>query len=215
MVSKTDVTADVKKRMDDLKKKRSAELETAQKKLEEAQEMLQDAKDAADKATRVTDLGAFQKAKAEEAKAAAAVEMYTRRQKQLYSAEIITQKDSDAVIDRLLQYEKDLDKEFTTAIKEKLEEVREILKAYEKVIGDTESTINTWTQTIRPNYRTFGRSTYVDPETGETTDVSKNPVPVHIGGPYRGVAAANMLSDFFHKYDMARAGRLSEVGHAI
>lgn len=211
-----DVTAEVRQQMEDLKKKRKAGLDDAQKNLEEAQAQLQEAKEAADKATRATDLNAFQKAKAEESRAATAVEMYTRRQKQLYSAGIITQKDSDAVIDRLLQYEKDLDKEFTTTIKEKLEEVREILKAYEKVIGDTESTINTWTQTIRPNYRTFGRTTYVDPETGETTDVSKNPVPVHIEGRYRGVAAANMLSDFFHKYDMARAGRSSEVvGHVI
>ena len=210
------VTEKVKQQIRDLKNCRENEMNGLKAKLSDAQARLQTAKDAADEATRKTDLKAFQTAQEQIRQASSAVEMYTRRQKQLYNAEIISQKESDAVIDRLLQYEKDLDKEFTTAIKEKLDEVREILKTYEKVIGDTESTIHTWTQTIRPNYRTFGRSTYVDPETGKATDVSKNPVPVHIGGPYRGVAAANMLSDFFHKYDMACAGRSSEVvGHVI
>ena len=204
------VTAKVKQRMEELRQKLQAELEDNQKKQEDAQAQLQAAKDAADKATRATDLKAYQKAKAEEAQAAAAVEMYGSRIKQLYGAEIVTEKESDATIDSLLQYEKALDREYLAAIKKKLEEVREIQNTYKNAIRDTESTITTWSSRIRANYRTFGRTTYTDPTTGKTTTRSQNPVPVHVT-PYDGVPASNILDEFFNHYDMVNNGKVSAI----
>lgn len=193
------VTEKVKQQIRDLKNCRENEMEGLKAKRSDAQARLQTAKDAADEATRKTDLEAFQTAQEQIRQASSAVEMYNRRIQQLVGQEIVSEEESDAVIDSLLEYEKVLDADYKKAIREPIAILRGLYEDYQKAIADTESTIRTWSYDIRANYRTFGRTTRIDKTTGEKTDRSEKPVPVHMV-PYNGVSEGRVVKEFLEDY---------------
>ena len=194
------VTAKVKQQIMNLTKCREDEMDGLRKNLSDSQRELKEAQDRAEEATRRTDLKEFQTAQEEIKQASTAVDMYNRRIQQLNGQEIVTEADSDAVIDSLLKYEKDLDAEFREAIREPIAILRKMQEEYQRAILDTEDTIRTWSRSIRANFRTFGRTTRIDKTTGEQTDRSERPVPVHMV-PYDGVRVSKEIREFLEDYD--------------
>ena len=187
----------VKKQIRDLQENRTKQLLEINSKQEESQARLHKAEKAMRDATEVMNLEAYEQSKAEVDKANIALEMYKDRYAQISKREYISEEESEKVIDSLLDYEKDLESEFISAIKKPIEELQEIHRKYTSEVDETEKTLRTWTNDIRKNYSTRGRTTRID-ESGEVTDRSDKPVPIRIT-PYYGCDESVMIGTFLGK----------------
>lgn len=127
-----------------------------------------------------------------------ALKMYSEKLEQVKKQEYITEQESDAVIDSLLDYEKILEKDFVADIKAPIIELRKILNDYFGAVRETEQTIRTWETQIHANYSTRGATFWTDKETGKTTDRSNKPVLVH-SIPYDGCGTAISLNEYLNK----------------
>ena len=186
------IPAETIKTIENLEKKKAAELAAIADKINENNKALAEAKKAKQNATESTDLTAYQDAKKKEAEASAAIEMYAARYTQLERREYVTQKDSDAAIDALLQYEKDITDEFIKTIAGPIEEIRKAHADYIKSVKDAEHTIKSWNSRIRANYRSE-TTRYAD-----GTNISKTPVPVHVL-PYAGCTESAIVGGFLDR----------------
>lgn len=186
------VPAETMKRIEGLEKKKADELTNIKQKLLESRTALSSAKDAIQNATERTDLKAYQDAKEKEAEAAAAIEMYEARYKQIECREYVTQKGSDEVIDQLLQYEADIAEEYVNAIAGPVAEIKKAHDDYIQSVQNAEHTIASWTGRIHHNYRAE-LTTFPD-----GTNISKVPVPVH-QIPFTGCAESAVVGVFLDK----------------
>lgn len=186
------IPAETIKRIAGLEKKKADELEAIAQQIKENNAALSVAKEEIQKATESTNLKEYTAAKAKEAEASAALEMYTARYAQIERREYVTQKDSDAVIDALLQYEKDIADEFIKTIAGPIEEIRKAHADYIESVKDAEHTIKSWNKRIRANYRSE-TTRYAD-----GTNISKTPVPVHVL-PYTGCGESVIVGGFLDK----------------
>lgn len=186
------VPAEVMKRVESLEKKKAEELAAIQNKIDENARTLAEAEKEIKTATESTDLTAYQAAKQKKHNAIEAVEMYRARYSQLENKAFVTRKDSDATIDNLLKYEKDIEAEFKEAIAEPLENLKAIYKEYRDGVTAAETTIDAWTHRIHANYRSTG-TTYAD-----GTNVSPVPVPVR-RTPFSGCEESALVKNFIDK----------------
>ncbi len=201
---KTDTLKDVKARIRDLINKQETELQTIQEKQEAATEQLKKAEAAIHDATEAINFDAYEKATEEKKKARAELDMYSARISQILQRELISETDSDCVIDSLLNYEKKLAEDFRAAISEPLEQLRNLYDKYTAAVADTENTINTWTSDIHANYRSKGT---IYRETG--TNRSPRPIPVH-QLPYIGCNDAVQLKRYLDQAEAILNSPLKE-----
>ena len=199
-MAKTTVLQEVKKRMKEMLDTKAAELETVRRKQQEALAQREAADLAISAATASMDLGAYEEAKAAKRKAQTAWDMFTAKYKQLAQQEYITEQDSDKVVDSLLEYEEQLAEDFKAEVAVHLNALADLLKNYQAEVKDVEDTLDGWQRDIHANFRTRGLSSFVDSFTGERTDRSTQPVPVHRTA-YVG------CSEACHLYDFLKAAR--------
>ena len=185
------------KKMAELLAKRAADLDVIAEKTEEANVMLAAAQGRLKDATTIMDMAAYDQAKVDTRKARNAIEMYDRRLQQIHKQELISEADSDAIIDQLLQYEDELAAEFKAAIVEPLRKLQELHRAYTAEIRATEDTLTAWQNNIHANRRSFGGSLYRDPVTGKMTNRNQTPLPVHRIA-FRGCDAALSVEGFLN-----------------
>lgn len=188
----------VKTKMQELKDARQAQFDTIRKMQETYSEQIRTADMTMKRATAELDLDTYETARQAKRKAQAGQEMYTKRQKELEAQEIISEPESDRIINGLLEYEEHLAADFRRAIEEPLRKLEQILAEYTAAVADTENTIHEWTRDIHANYSTRGRSLRTDPATGQTTDRSETPLPVHIM-KYTGCPEAAQLELYLQK----------------
>lgn len=81
------------------------------------------------------------------------IELLNSRQNQLASAKLITEEESDRVIDSLLQYEAELANAYEKAIIGEIKLIRTTHDLYRSSVNEAEKAIATWTSNIHPNYR--------------------------------------------------------------
>ena len=189
---------EVKDRMRELKEQRASELQTIQQKMQEAEAKIDTEGRAMQQAIETMDEEAYIKAKQEKQRARLAHEMYKGRYSQIMKQELISEADSDAVIDSLLSYEGQLAADFAQDIAGPMRDLAQLYTAYTDEVKSVELTLLAWQQHIHKNYRTRGGTVYTDEVTGETTDRSKTPIPVHTT-PYTGSPKAAQLGDFLRK----------------
>lgn len=182
-MSKMTTIEEVQARMKELKDKRAAELLEIQMKIDEARSQKDAAEKALKEATERMDLAAFDQAKAAQAKAANAIEMYSARQEQLNRKKMITEEESDAVIDSLLEAGQNLAKEYDAKAVTLVRQLGSLQADYRRQKAQLQGIIATWTNEIHANYQTRGRTLYYDPATGEHTDRSNKPVAVSVQEP--------------------------------
>lgn len=194
----TTTAEDVQEKIEELTKKKKEDLEAAQNNLAEAESNLAQVEEKLKEASANMDLDAYQSLQDEKKRYEQAIEMYRGRQEQLANQEIISEQDSDEVIDSLINYELETTQNFLAEVFSRVPELREITDRYTRNIGETEQTILRWCNEVHANYRTFGRTTRRDPVTGTMTDRSPHPVPVRIT-PYAGCAEAALLSACLQK----------------
>lgn len=198
MKKKDTATIRAKKKMEELQDARQQEESTVRARIKDLKERLREAESTLKDATRATDLDAFTTADNEKKHCLTALRMYEAREAQLQGLSMITEDESDAMIDDLLEYEKELQEDFEKDIADHLAALAEIVANYDKEVTDTERTLTTWQNTIHANYRTFGRGFYLDKEAGVRVAKSPYPIPVH-NTPYTGCDAFNQLKDYLKK----------------
>lgn len=186
------IPAETMRKIDEFEKEKAAELEAIAQQIKEKNDALAAAKDEIQKATESTNLKAYTAAKAKEAEVSAAIEMYTARYTQIERREYVTQKDSDATIDALLQYEADIADEYIKEIGPAVETIRKAHADYMTAVKAAESTIAEWTGRIHANYRAE-HTTYAN-----GSNVSPVPVPVH-GTPYLGCTESAIVASFLDR----------------
>ena len=192
------ITEEVQERIKKLTGDKAAELAKIHQKQNEARTQIEAAGLAIKEATAVMNLEAYEKATADKRKAQAALDMYSGRYDQIRKQEYVTEAESDSVIDSLLGYEKTLEEDFKKAVAEPLKKLAELRKEYEAAVVETENTIKNWERNIHANYSTRGATKYKDPVTGQYTDRSNTPVPVH-RLPYNGCSEAIQLGLYLEK----------------
>ena len=112
--------------------------------------------------------------------------------------EYISEAESDAVIDSLLAYEKELEEGFKTAAADPLKQLAKIHAGYLDAVKDTESVIDAWQRDIHANYNTRGGASFFDEFTGQHINRSPAPIPVH-RMPYTGCSEAAERGTYLEK----------------
>lgn len=183
------VVEKTEKEMKRIRDKRAADLETIRQKCEEIRTQVAAQESAMNQAAKEMDALNYEEAKDRKRKAEAALEMYDRRLNQIKRQELITESESDAVIDGLLDYEAQLTKKFKNEAGALLQQLNKVYSDYSGAVIDAEAVMTAWQNEIHANYRTFGRSFHTDPVTGQNVFRSDKPVAVH-QMPYIGWSAA-------------------------
>lgn len=129
----------------------------------------------------------------ERGKINAKIKKYDELERTLRARAVITEAESDKVIDSLLDYERQLESAFMDSIREHVTALQKIRDNYVAAVDETENTISQWTRTIHPNYRAEG-TVYHD--TG--TNRSPRPVPVHITR-YTGGKESGLLKEYLER----------------
>ena len=189
------ITKEVQERIKKLTGDKAEQLAKIHQKQNEARNQIEAAGLAIREATEVMNLEAYEKATADKRKAQAALDMYSGRYDQIRKQEYVTEADSDSVISSLLEYEDTLAEDFKKAIAEPLKKLADLYKGYKAAVVDTENTIKNWERNIHANYSTRGGTKYKNETTGEWTDRSPSPVPVH-RLPYTGCSEAIQLGQY-------------------
>ncbi len=188
----------VQTRIREMQEKKAADLAEIKEKQKEARTQIEAADLAMKEATEALNVEDYETAKANKQKWQTALDMYTERYKQIQQQELISEADSDKIVDSLLFYEEDLAEDFRRAIFPKLQELKKILWDYKDEVERTEKTLRTWETDIHANYNTRGTSTFIDPNTGIKTDRSAVPVPIHRTA-YNGCKEAEILTTYLQK----------------
>lgn len=184
------ILQEVQKRMQDMTSKKAADLEAIRAKQTEAQQKKEAAESALKAATEEMNLEKFKAAEKQKHDAQTAIAMYSGRFEQIQQQEYISEKESDEVIDSLLQFEEDLAADFKAALTEKLQDLEQLHREYSDTVRDAEQTILTWTTTIHSNHRSRGLTLYAD-----GTDRSPKPIPVR-NVAYAGCEEAKQLQEY-------------------
>ena len=194
-MAKENILKGVKARMKELRDVKAEEMETIRQKQDEARGKIEAAGLAMKTATEAMDVDGYERAKNDKRRARTALDMYDARAAQLTKKELISEEESDKIIDSLLAYEEDLAVIYRDAVAEVLRKLAEVHEAYTSEISDVEDTIKIWERDIHPNHSTRGRSLYLDESTGQYSDRSKTPVPVRVT-PYTGCSEAQVIDEF-------------------
>lgn len=195
---KKSVLQEVQARIASIQQKRAAELAEIREKQAEARTQIEAASLAMKEATEVLNVEAYEKARNDKKKWQTALDMYNARFNQIQAQELVTEADSDSVINSLLAYEEEIAQTFKQAMKDPLQILKKLLDDYEDEVQEVENTINIWQTDIHANYSTRGSASFVNPDTGERTDRSAVPVPVH-RLPYTGCSEATQLKTYLEK----------------
>ena len=190
------VADDVLRRMNKMLADREAEIQNLADMREAAEVEKANCETLVEAAKDKMDLCAFQDARRKAQDAQDRMELYTARIDKISAARLVTEAESDAVIDSLTAYEKDLAKEYKQEADRIVDQLRSVTYTYLNRVKDTESVIHQWTHNIHPNFRS--EITYKD-----GSNRMDHPVPVHPGG-YVGCSSAISASRFLESYGIKR-----------
>ena len=182
------VADDVRERMRKLFADRTIETERLEKMCDAAETERLECSALVEAAKDKMDLCAFQEARQKEQAARDRIEMYSARITKLNNARLVTEAESDSVIDSLLGYEADLAAEYERDSARIIDQLRALTDNYLAKVQDTESTMKQWTQNVYPNYRS--ETTFKN-----GSNRMDHPVPVR-NTRYEGCAAAAAARNF-------------------
>ena len=188
-----------------LKGKREAELTMVSTKCDEARAAAESAEKELISAMESMNADRYEAAAQAKQKAQATLEMFSRHYDMLATKKLISEEESDAVIDSLLAYEKTLDANVHDAIAGPLQQLEKVIREYRENIRQVEDTLLAWQREIHANYRSFGSSQYRDAD-GNLTGRSDTPLPVHMS-PYQGSDEALRVDAFLTKNALLTASR--------
>lgn len=177
------------------KEKRNAELQNIQSKINEAYAQVAEAEKSMEAATTTIDIDTYQSATAAKQRALIAIDMYKARLEQFKKKVLITEEESDKVIDSLLDFENELTAQYEADIIEQLLSIRKKNEEYRNLIVEVENTISDWTSSVHANYRNRSGAMYYDEFTQTRTNRSNKPISVRVG-VYNGSDLSRMVLQF-------------------
>ena len=148
-------------------------------------------------AIETTNQNDYKTAKAAISEAESAIEMYSARRDQLVKKEFISERESNEVIDSILEYEQELAESFKAAESVLVKKLADLHEEYRAAVIDAENTLLVWQSDIHANYIARVGTMYFDEITGSYTNRSKNPIPVRVK-PYFGCDEADQLREFLN-----------------
>lgn len=139
---------ETQKKMDDLKRKRTAALAEIEKKKTDAENELLTAQEEIEEATGKMDLTAYEKASARKQKAQTALDMYSLRYEQIKKEECITDQESEEILNSLIKYEKQLEKVLTNEANDTILKLLSAIEVYLSEVDKTQKIYREWIYTI-------------------------------------------------------------------
>lgn len=190
-----DTITEAKALITSLQANKAAQLAQIQERRADAEKRLAAANKAMEEAAERLSEMEYAKAKQDKQNARAALDMYKERFAQLQARELITEAESDKVVDSILIHEAELAADFEAALFKELEKLKDLYSTYTAQVEEAEEVLTTWEREIHANYRTRNGGTRVDPETGNHTDRMEHPVKVH-SVPYYGSPLSKKLGEY-------------------
>lgn len=185
--------AEVRKRIEEMLEEQARQFDDINKKIAAERKAEADARAAIEQAVADLDFDRNHKAKRDLEEAIERRELLSKRAELYRSRKLVTEEESDKVIDSLLRYEGDLAAEYVAGLDKILDQLEEMTSKYAADVEEAENVILTWTQKIFPNYRSDS-ALYK----GGTTNRAPNPVPVHTTA-YQGCTEFLITKEFVKK----------------
>ena len=177
-------TADkVQDQINELKAERDKDLSTINDRYMEAVDKMDEINAALTEAEKAMDADKYAAAVAEKNNMLTKLSMFNSRKENIESHELVSEEESDAVIDSLLDYEEKMEKAFHNDAAALLDSMNELLSMYSDEVVKTEAALRRWTGIVHANY--IDRHNH-----GRRSD---HAIPVRYI-PYKG-------SDFYKKLD--------------
>ncbi len=185
--------AEVRERIEEMIGDKAQKLADIQEKIEAERKAEAEARAAIEQAVADLDFDRNHEAKRALEQAIERRELLSKRAELYRSRKLVTEEESDRVIDSLLRYEKDLAAEYVAGLNKILSQLEEMTSNYAANVDEAERVILSWTQNIFPNYRS-DTARYQ----GGTTNRAPQPVPVHTIA-YLGCAESIITKEFVKK----------------
>lgn len=183
---------EINRKMDEMLQQNRAELQTINDQISSAQSEIAEYQTTMDNAQNELDAEGYLKAKDAIRILKTKIEMLEKRKTQHNEKELVTEEESDQVINSILEYENQLAEEYEKDIKSPLNQLRQRTEKYRAGVLYAETTMNRWTSNIHANYQS-PTATYAD-----GTHRSSVPVPVR-SVHYYGSPVSVRVSDFLEK----------------
>lgn len=149
---------EVRDYMEQLKETMAETLDKADTLQKEAEKDLRKASDEMEQAAAALDTAAFHKAADRKKRAAESVEMFNKRRGQIVKKGYLPERESDAIIDKLLDYEKELATQYRADITSHIIALRDLSSKYSAEVRSVEDTLERWQYEIHPNYLDRGNN---------------------------------------------------------
>ena len=185
--------AEVRERIEEMIGDQAQQLADIQEKIEAERKAEAEARAAIEQAVADLDFDRNHEAKRALEQAIERRELLSKRAEMLRSRKLVTEEESDRVIDSLLQYEKDLAAEYVAGLSKILSQLEEMTSNYTANVDEAERAILSWTQNIFPNYRSDSARYQ-----GGTTTRAPHPVAVHTTA-YLGCDESIITKEFVQK----------------
>ena len=185
--------AEVRKRIEEMLEEQTRQMDVIQERIEAERKAEAEARTTIEQAVADLDFDRNHEAKRALEQAIERRELLSKRVEMLRSRKLVTEEESDRVIDSLLQYEKDLAAEYVAGLSKILSQLEEITNNYDADVKEAEGVILKWTQQVFPNYRSE-TAMYQ----GGTTNRAPYPVAVHTTA-YLGCDESIITKEFVKK----------------
>ena len=142
------MVVEVEAKMNKLKSKKASELTSIEKKKSEVEKEILMVEKEMKEATENTDLVAYEKAKAKREKMESALEMYSGRCGQLMRQELISEKESREVLQRLVKYDEEIAVGFRKDMKEINDSLLAVIDNYLSEVQKIQRLYREWSRDI-------------------------------------------------------------------
>ena len=180
---------EINNRMNEMLGQSRAELQTIDDQISSARNEIAEHQKSMDEAQSTIDAEKYLKASDAIRVLKTKIEMLEKRKAQHSEKELVTEEESDRVINSILEYENQIAEEYQKEIKAPINQLRQLTEKYRADVSSAETTIKRWTSNIHANYQN-PFTTYPN-----GTHRSDTPVPVH-NVPYLGSAISIRVTDF-------------------
>lgn len=180
----------IAKTMEELIESKKAQIEEINSKLEELNAEASGCLKEMDAAASDLDEAAYSCSEAKLERVNSKISMYKARQDQISKSDYISEEESEAAIDCLLDYEKTIADEFEKAITPHLAALAKLHGEYIDEVSLTENTLREWTRQIRQTY--YNRNGSTRTVDGKRTNRFDTPQALRLV-PYIGCKASGAL----------------------
>lgn len=152
LIGKHETVNKVKSRIDELVTRKKCDLKDIAKKSDDIRAEIETITQVKEKASAQMDSETYVNADFDLERKNKELDMVNARYEQIENLKIVSDDESVAVMDSLVNYEKQLDDAFDQDVTPLLDKIRHLMSIYMEEIDNTESVIKAWTISVHKNY---------------------------------------------------------------